>query len=253
VATRTSYSPGTFSWVDLATTDAAAAQAFYGGVFGWELEDAQDDGGVYTLCRVDGDAVCGLHELRAAGVGPSWMSYVTVADADAAAARATELGGLVVDDPFDVGDDGRMAVLADVEGAVLAVWQPRARIGAERVNDVGCLCMNELVTADMDTARAFYGGLFGWTEEARNRASAGPTMVFNHGHVNAAMFAAADDGPACWRPCFTVESTEGALVHVRLLGGRVLVEPVDIGHGSIAMAADPQGAVFSVFAGEIDP
>jgi uncharacterized protein len=56
-----------------------------------------------------------------------------------------------------------------------------------------------------------------------------------------------------WRPNFTVESAESALKRVRELGGKELVEPVDIGHGSIALMADPQGAVFAIFAGEVDP
>jgi predicted enzyme related to lactoylglutathione lyase len=90
---RSSYPPGSFSWVDLATTDAAAARSFYAGLFGWETEDADAGGGVvYTMCRHDGDAVCGLFEMsddmRATGIPPNWTSYVTVADADAAAARS---------------------------------------------------------------------------------------------------------------------------------------------------------------------
>ncbi len=119
---RTSYAPGTFSWVDLATTDAAAAKSFYTGLYGWETEDTDaGDGAVYTMCRIDGDAVCGLfemsEEMRATGVPPNWTSYVTVADADAAAARAKELGGGAIDDAFDVLDAGRMAVLKDPQGA----------------------------------------------------------------------------------------------------------------------------------------
>jgi hypothetical protein len=108
------------------------------------------------MCRVGGDAVCGLYqmsdEVREEGASPNWLNYVTVADVDAAAARATEAGGAVLADAFDVLDAGRMAVLEDPQGAVFAVWLPRARIGAERVNDVGCLCMNELATTDMDAA-----------------------------------------------------------------------------------------------------
>ena len=76
---RTSYPPGAFSWVDLATADAAAARSFYTGLFGWETEDHDAGGGaVYTICRVDGDAVCGLFEMsadmRAAGILPAWTS-----------------------------------------------------------------------------------------------------------------------------------------------------------------------------------
>ena len=179
---RSSYAPGTFSWVDLATTDAGAATSFYTGLFGWDTEDTDAGGGaVYTTCRIDGDAVCGLfemsEEMRATGVPPNWTSYVTVADADAAATRAKELGGDAVDDAFEVLDAGRMAVLKDPQGAVFAVWQPRARIGAERVNDVGCLCMNELATTDLDAARTFYEGVFGWTTEMVDTGPGGPPMV----------------------------------------------------------------------------
>jgi uncharacterized protein len=259
VGKRTSYEPGTFSWVDLATTDAPAAKSFYTGLFGWETEDNDaGDGSIYTMCRIDGDAVCGLYEMsedmRATGIPPRWTNYVTVADADGAAAGARGLGGAVVNDAFDVMDLGRMAVLEDPQRAVFAVWQPRTRIGAERVNDVGCLCMNELATTDMDEARRFYEGLFGWTTETVDTGPDGPPLVmaFNAGTPNAGLLPVEGVAPH-WRPNFTVESAESALKRVRELGGKELVEPVDIGHGSIALMADPQGAVFAIFAGEVDP
>lgn len=208
------------------------------------------------MCRVNGDAVCGLYEMseemRAGGVSPNWTSYVTVADAATAAARAKELGGDVIDEAFDVLDLGRIALLKDPLGAVFAVWQPRRRIGAERVNDVGCLCMNELATPDMEAARSFYGRLFGWTVEVSD-APEGPVMVFNGGNINGAFFAPPEGAPPHWRPCFTVESTEKAVERVRELGGQQLLEPLEIGHGSIAMVLDPQGARFTIFAGEVDP
>ena len=255
---RTSYSPGTFSWADLATTDAAAAKSFYSSFFGWDLEDTDAGGGaVYTMCRVDGDAVCGLYEMsddmQARGATPNWTNYVTVADADAAAARVKELGGDVVDDAFDVLDIGSMAVLKDPQGAVFAVWQPRTRIGAERVNDVGCLCMNELATTDMGAAGSFYERLFGWTVEVSDDAPEGPSMIFSDGNINGAFFAAPEGAAPHWRPCFTVESTEKAVERVRELGGQQLGEPLDIGHGSTALVLDPQNALFTIFAGEVDP
>ena len=224
---RTSYPPGTFSWVDLATTDAAAAKSFYTGLFGWDLDETD---AAYTICRLDGDAVCGLHEpsedIRATGVPPGWTSYVTVADAAAAATRARELGGDVVDGASEFLDLGRVAVLKDPQGAVFAVWQPRARIGAERVNDVGCLCMNELATAR------------GWCRTARTS-----TAPSSH--------------PRTARPRTGVRASRSSrprsLARVRELGGRQLGEPLDIGHGSVAIALDSQGAPFTMFAGEVDP
>jgi hypothetical protein len=86
---------------------------------------------------------------RSAGTGPpSWLSYVTVADVDAAGTRVRELGGSQLSDPFDVLDAGRMVVARDPQGAVFALWQAGRHIGAGRVNDVGCFCWNELETTD---------------------------------------------------------------------------------------------------------
>jgi predicted enzyme related to lactoylglutathione lyase len=148
---------------------------------------------------------------------------------------------------------GRMAVLEDPQGAVFAVWLPRKRIGAERVNDVGCLCMNELAATDIKAAGSFYERLFGWTIEISDDMPAGPAMIFNAGEINGALFAAPKGGAPHWRPCFTVESTEEIVERVRELGGQSLGEPLDIGHGTIALVLDPQGAWFTIFAGEVDP
>jgi hypothetical protein len=201
--------------------------------------------------------VCGLYErsedAHVTGAPPTWLSYVSVDDAEAVVVRAEELGGRLVDDVVDVIDAGRMAVLADPQGAVFALWQPHARTGAQRVNDVGCLCMNELVTTDMEASRVFYDRLFGWALEVSGGAPDGPYMVLNRGHINAAFFPAPDGTSAHWRTCFTVASTQEAVDRVRELGGQQLLAPVDIGHGSIAMVRDPQGVIFTMFAGETDP
>jgi predicted enzyme related to lactoylglutathione lyase len=241
---RTSYPPGTFSWVDLVTPDLAGATAFYAGLLGWEPDGGD---GVPALWRLEGDAVAGLSPAN--GAAPAWTSYVTVDDVEEAAARAREAGGSVPCDVVDAGA-GRTALLRDPLGAAFAVWQPRGHIGAERVNDVGCLCMNELVTSDVHAAAGFYERLFGWTTEI---AGEGPSMVLNGGNLNAAMFPSPDGVAPYWRACFTVEDAGRAVRRARELGGRALGEPVDIGHGSIAMLADPQGTVFTVFAGETHP
>ena len=65
-------------------------------------------------------------------------------------------------EPFDVRDAGRMAVLADPEGAVFCVWQAKEHKGAELVNEPGSLNFNSLNTRDAEGAKAFYGAVFGW-------------------------------------------------------------------------------------------
>src|SRR5947209_5706284 len=55
VSERTKYTPGTFSWTDLTTTDQDAAKTFYSGLFGWEAQDNPvGDGVVYSMMMLDG-------------------------------------------------------------------------------------------------------------------------------------------------------------------------------------------------------
>src|SRR4051812_161164 len=103
-----------FCSVDLATTDPEGAKRFYGGLFGWEAEDVHPaEGMTYTILRKDGDPVGGMfgrEGLEEAG-GPHWINYVSVEDADETARRVTELGGEVVEEPFDILDVGRMTAI----------------------------------------------------------------------------------------------------------------------------------------------
>jgi hypothetical protein len=253
MGTRTGYPPGTFSWVDLATTDLDGARGFYTSVFGW-TGDAEAGG---SMLRPDGSLVAAIFPLsdesRAAGAAPSWTSYVTVVDVDTTAARAVELGGAVVRDAVDIMDVGRVALIADPQGATVALWQAGTHFGAERVNDVGCLCMNELVTSDLVAARAYYEQLFGWTTGLVDTGPGGPTLVWvqNDGFLNAHM--GEEPGPPHWRSYFTVESTATTIAQLEALGGSVLAGPFPIPDGSIAIARDPQGAEFALFEGETDP
>src|SRR5919202_6023236 len=100
---RTSYAPGTFSWAELVTSDAAAAKAFYTSVFGWEYRDNPiPDGSVYSTALRDGKDVAAL--FASDEQPPHWNCYVTVESVDASAARARELGATVAAEPFDVMD-----------------------------------------------------------------------------------------------------------------------------------------------------
>jgi predicted enzyme related to lactoylglutathione lyase len=116
---RTRYEPGTFCWVGLATSDPAAATAFYTSLFGWEADELPaGEAGTFTILRQGGNDVAILYrqqpQARAAGAPPHWTSYISVEDADATAARASELGGAAVfRAPFDVLDAGRVAAIRD--------------------------------------------------------------------------------------------------------------------------------------------
>ena len=245
---RTSYAPGTFSWVELVTGDADAAKAFYAEVFGWEYRDHPiDDGIVYSTALVDGKAAGAL--FASADQPPHWNCYVTVASVDEATRRAGELGASVTAEPFDVMDIGRMSVIADPTGAALRLWEARTHIGASVVNQPGALTWNDLVSPDPDAAARFYGELFGWTYmDIPN--SGGYRVIRNGERSNGGIPPRHGDNPPAWLPYFGHEDVEAAHDRIGELGGRALSEPMSIGAGRIAVLADPQGAVFAVWTGD---
>ena len=127
--TRTSYEPGTPSWVDLASPDLAASASFYSSVFGWDAKDQGPESGHYHMIELRGIPVAGAGPIMMEGQPPAWTTYVSVTDADASIAKVKAAGGTVFVEPMDVLDVGRMAVFADPTGAAAAVWQPRRHLG----------------------------------------------------------------------------------------------------------------------------
>jgi predicted enzyme related to lactoylglutathione lyase len=250
---RTEHAPGTFSWADLSTTDPDGAKAFYTRLFGWDTQDNPiPEGGVYTMLLKDGKAVAALSAARE-GQPPAWNAYVTVESADDSAAAAQEHGGTVAMEPFDVMDVGRMAVIQDPTGAFFAVWEPRANIGAERVNEPGALTLTQLNTSDPERAQEFYSAVFGWRFEPVE--SEMPYWgIYNGDRLNAGMMPLpADAGaPSHWLVYFGSEDAEEDAGRIADLGGTVMIRPTAVPGGSILVAHDPQGAVFGLLSGRFD-
>jgi predicted enzyme related to lactoylglutathione lyase len=116
--------PGSFCWADLNTPDPAAAGAFYAKLFGWELEPARDTSG-YLHIKNAGDYIGGIPPAaqRNPNAPPHWMIYILVSDCDASTAKAKELGATVYMGPMTMEKVGRIAVLADPQGAVSALFE----------------------------------------------------------------------------------------------------------------------------------
>ena len=254
MATPDRYSHGQFSWVDLMAPDAAAAKAFYGALFEWSHVDfPTDQGGVYTQFKCRDLAVAGLgemgDEMKAGGMPAFWNSYITVQDADAVAATAQELGGTITMPAMQVMSAGRMAFLADAEGAHFAIWQPGDHAGAGLVNEPTSFCWNELLSKDIDAATTFYTSLFGWEVNREPEAAVEYYGIMNAGRYNGgviAWMAEMGEVPPNWGVYFSVPDCDATVKRVEELGGRIIVAPRDIPPGRFAVVADPAGAVFSV-------
>jgi uncharacterized protein len=257
---RTQYTPGTFSWTDLATTDQDGAKAFYSELFGWDaIDNPVGDGVVYSMMQVDGKDVAAIspqpQQQRDAGAPPAWNSYITVQSADEALEQATQLGATVHAPAFDVMDVGRMGVVQDPQGAYFLVWEPRRHIGASLVNAPGALSWNELASPDLDGSAAFYGELFGWQVEPFEGAEM-PYMTIKNaaGWNNGGMRPVMPPGtPPGWLVYFGIADIAAGLEKVSELGGTQLMGPMQIGMGTIGVVQDPQGAVFALYSGQYEP
>jgi predicted enzyme related to lactoylglutathione lyase len=258
MALRTKYTPGTFSWTDLSTTDPEAAKTFYSSLFGWNYTDNPvGDGMVYSMAQVGDKDVAAIsaqpEQQREAGAPPAWNSYVTVESADQSAERIAALGGTVHAPAFDVMDVGRMAVAQDPTGAYFLVWEPKSHIGASLVNAAGAMAWNELATTDMDIASNFYSELFGWTLDPMEGAEF-PYLIIKKpdGATNGGIRPAQGPEPSYWLNYFGTDDIDAAHAKLSELGGSSLMGPADIGVGKIAIVQDPQGAVFALYAGQFD-
>jgi uncharacterized protein len=269
--TRDGYIPGVPCWVDVTLPDPEAALPFYQGVFGWTFDDSMPEGSgshYFTASLPDGTAAAISSQPEGAAL-PTWNTYIWVDSADAAAEATRSAGGTVLAEPMDVFDAGRMAVLADPEGAVVGVWQANVHRGAQVVNEHGGLNFNGLATRDLDGAKAFYGTVFGWqtldlpagtmwtlpgygdhleaaTPGLREQIAqmGGPEGFID---VVAAVNPLGDDDtttPPHWSVTFGVDDVHAVAATAGELGGKVVVGPADVPWSRMAVIQDPQGATF---------
>jgi predicted enzyme related to lactoylglutathione lyase len=260
--------------VDTSQPDPDAAVAFYGGLFGWEFENAMppDAPGKYFIGRLHGGDVAAVGSLPdGEPANAVWKTYIWADSADDTATRVREAGGRVLTEPFEVMDAGRMAVFADPEGAAFCAWQAGQHRGARVVNEPGSLNFNGLSTRDVQGAKAFYGAVFGWETlglgggaemwrlpgygeflersdpglRKRVAESGGPAGFED---VVASLNPIGDDEadlPAHWGVTFAVEDADATAERATELGGRVLAPPFDAPWVRMTVIADPQGATFT--------
>jgi predicted enzyme related to lactoylglutathione lyase len=254
---RDGYAPGTPSWVDLTTPDVDGAKAFYGDLFGWTAEDAGDpeqlgETGGYAMFLSGGRRVAGVGPIMGEAQPTYRTTYFATDDADALAARVTAAGGNALVEPMDVMDAGRMAVFVHPAAGMFGAWQAGSHTGAQLVNEPVSLAWNSLMTRDVDAASAFLATAFpGLRAESQDFGGEPYTILMlgerGVGGVTPMPPGVPDEAPAFWNVSFSVADADATAARAAELGGRVLMDPVDMpGVGRIAGLADPYGASFSV-------
>lgn len=248
---------GRFVWYELMTTDMAAAIRFYEQVVGWSARDAGMPGMAYTLLSSAGDDIAGLMDLpqaaRDMGAPPSWIGYVGVDDVDLGAASVAAGGGKVYRAPEDIPGIGRFAVVADPQGAVLALFKGDGEMPARNpAMRPGLVGWHELLAEDRERAFDFYSAQFGWRKD--QGIDMGPLGIYQLFAYDGAaeaiggMMTRPPGVPASfWIYYFTTDDISAAEARVVAAGGRVINGPMEVPGGvHIFQAEDPQGAVFAM-------
>ena len=247
---------GSFCWIELHTTDQAAAKKFYDTLFGWTPNDMpMGPNDFYTIWKLDGrDAAAGCTlrpEQLAQHVPPHWMLYIQVDNVDTSAAKVAQLGGKVIVPPFDVFDAGKMSVIQDPTGAHFCLWQPNknAGIGVHSVH--GTLCWADLSTSDTERAQKFYSGLFGWQFTASENDSSGYLHIKNGEHFIGGLPPAKYMQPGVpphWLAYFMVDDVDVTANKAKEMGAKLFMPPMTMeGVGRMSIMGDPQGAMFAIF------
>ena len=258
----TSSDQGQFIWYELITPDVDAAKAFYDSVVGWNIDSQSNfPNGYRMIGRSDGKSAGGVlpltQEMQQHGARPVWLSYIYVDDVDDAVRSIEQAGGKTFMPPFDIPGVGRVAMVADPQGAPFYVMkpippegQPDAKSDVFSVDQPQRVRWNELSTSDQDGAIRFYTSQFGWTQEGgMPMGEMGEYKFINHDGVmiGAVMRKPPQMPLTAWTYYIGVDDIDRAAKAVTDGGGRILHGPMEIPGGEYSLnAMDPQGAAFAL-------
>jgi uncharacterized protein len=248
---------GRIVWYELLTTDRAAAIAFDPDVVGWKTEPWQGD---YVMWVSDQGPIGGVTPLpdaaRQMGAPPYWQANVVVENVDATIAKVEQLGGKVYH-VETVPTVGKLAVIADPQGAVITVFTPERAMPPHDLARPGQFSWHELYTTDHEAAFAFYREIAGWERLGEHdMGPMGTYLLWGRGGTQLGGMMtmppgmATPDGrsiPPSWMYYVTVADLDAALARAKASGARVLNGPMEVPGGQrIVQLMDPQGAAFAL-------
>jgi hypothetical protein len=242
---------GDFCWTNMLTPRTAEAREFYSSLLNWNYVEMP---GVGYRVQVDGHDIGGLFDLDSPQTPPGTPAHigvmVKVDSADKTTERVKALGGTAMP-PFDVFDQGRMAVCFDPNGAPFDIWEPKAGPGMDAdTSQHGATSWFESMTTDVDRASKFYAALFGWKPEAMPMPDfTYTTFKLGDDFIAGMMPILPNMGPMPphWGTYFTVRNVDEMAGLAAKLGATLCVPPQDIPNvGRFCGVTSPQGVTFYV-------
>jgi len=237
---------GRFVWHDHISNDPAAASGFYADLLGWEIEVWKPGEMDYPMSRVREESHGGFGPAQG-GAPPNWLAHVRVDDVDAAAGRAEGAGGRIVAPAFDIPEVGRMAVVADPQGAALSLFTPTG----EWEPTGGVFVWDELMTTDVEDAKRFYGEVVGWGSRDQDMGEFTYTLFTSGGADRAGGMTIPPQAAGMqpyWMTYIGADDVDATVEKAKGMGANVMMEPSDVPSvGRLAILVDPTGAVFGLY------
>jgi len=211
-------------------------------------EDPQYGG--YGIARIGEQSVAGIGPKQSPETPTAWGVYIGTDDVDRLTKQVEAAGGTALAAPFDVGDQGRMAVFADPTGAVISAWQA-SQMRNFLSNGPNSLGWAELNARGVEKAIDFYRTVFGWKTEVSEVPGQGPYTEFQ---VDGESIAGATEMnpmmpagiPSYWMAYFDVDDVDAAYQKALGLGATQMMEPQEYPGGRFAILNDPHGASFGI-------
>jgi hypothetical protein len=241
---------GRFVWHDLMTENMAGSRAFYGSLLGWTFQTVRETEPAYAVIKHGDQYIGGIVAVKRQDPAvpvSQWLSYIAVDDPDAVVAKATAGGARVLRAPFDAAGIVRAAVIADPQGAAVGFARFK-KVRPDLMPVPGSWLWMEYVATDPDAAMAFYGDVIGYQHEQADNQGNAVYHVLTLGKPRAGLFKSPFERVrANWLPYVLVADPAAMAAKAQSLGGAIVVAPrPDLRKGTLAIIADPTGAVMAL-------
>ena len=244
--------PGKLIWAELVTPDLAAAEHFYGGMFGWTFRRIRTGETGYAIATLGDAPVAGLVQRALQpdrATQPAWLGFLSVPNVQQARQAILAHGGKELSAPHAYRQRGQQAMYADPQGAVFAILNSHSGDPPDVLAAPGEWIWSALMARDPDSDAAFYQNVFGFEVFAFPSGPRGEHLLlageqFARASVNPLP---RDDTRPHWINFVRVDDVAHSAEQAHSLGGRVLVEPHrDRYGGMVALIADPAGAAIGL-------
>jgi predicted enzyme related to lactoylglutathione lyase len=243
---------GKFVWYDLFTHDLQSTSRFYEALFGWTFKDTNSKGEIVKTILRNGVPIANAVYIKQKDPNVSesqWLSYISVEDVDKATKLADKNNGTVYFKPQDLKNRGRVSAVIDPQKAIFGLVTATGGDPLEGDYLLNQWVGSELWTTDPDDALKFYNKLTGYEQklidvkpDVKYRR-----LVVNGRFCGGLMKLPWDDVEPAWIPYIMVEDVMAIVEKVKKLGGKLIIEPdTSAKEGTVAMIADPSGAVFGI-------